>query len=284
MTMWFYPRKVTDYDLQYSHMSMRWIQDLHGHIQRNHDPSGWKQDRQTRRQYCSEVMDTRNRFGVSSVLPRLDDDCVVVESHWRIIFDIFVALGFEVSSKISHVDHRLKRLVSRPVEIQNKYIPKVLCRATALVMGVPRCFGNVIYVIITSSEPTHTPIGHHTSRIMMGLCFCRVPWSTRGPKGVMKSHWQGHSSRGNVLSWWIWGFELFVALLCRMHFQSPWACFIQGPLIVVSYSRHVSEWVSKSFIYSVPFWYGGLTWLFLIWCWANSGGVCVSSGWFCFLL
>ena len=156
MTMWLYPGNVTEYDFQHSHMSMRWIQDFHGHIQWNHDPSGWKQDCQNREQNCSEVKDTCNRFGGSFVLPCLGVDCVVFESHRRIIFDIFVALGFMVSSKISHVEHSLNRLVSRPLEIQNKYIPKVLCHATAPVMGVPRRLENVIYVIITSSEPSHT--------------------------------------------------------------------------------------------------------------------------------
>ena len=106
-----------EYDFQYSHMTMRWIQDFHGHIQWNHDPSGWKQDCQDRKQDCSGVKETVNRSGDSFVLPCLGGDCVVSESHRRIIFDIFVALGFMVSSKISHVDHTLKRLVSRPVEI-----------------------------------------------------------------------------------------------------------------------------------------------------------------------
>ena len=143
------------YDFQDSHRSMRWIQDAHGHIQWKHDPSGWKQDRQDRKQDRSGVKDTRNRSGGSFVLPCVGNDCVVIDSHRRIIFDIAVVLGYTVSSKISHMEHSLKRLVSWPLEIQNKYIPKVLL-GNGNIKGVPRPLEKVIYGTITSSEPTHT--------------------------------------------------------------------------------------------------------------------------------
>ena len=57
MRMGVYPGNVMEDDLQYSHMFMRWIQDVHGHIQRNRDPSGWKQDCQNRKQDCSEALE-----------------------------------------------------------------------------------------------------------------------------------------------------------------------------------------------------------------------------------
>ena len=79
-------------------------------------------------------------------------DCVVIDSHRRIIFDIAVVLGYTVSSKISHMEHSLKRLVSRPLEIQNKYISKVY----GTIKGVRTALEKVNYAIMTSSEPTHT--------------------------------------------------------------------------------------------------------------------------------
>ena len=155
MAMGFYPGNIIEDDFQDRHMSMRWIQDVHGHIRWKHDPSGWKQDRQDQKQDCSGVKDTCNGSGGSFVLPCLGEDRVVIDSHRRIIFDITVVLGYTVSSKTSHMEHSLKRLVSRPLEIQDKYIPKVLL-GNGTIKGVPRRLEKVIYVILTSSKPTHT--------------------------------------------------------------------------------------------------------------------------------
>ena len=141
---------------------------------------------------------------------------------------------------------------------------------------------NAMYVIITSSEPTHTSIEHHTSRIMMGLCFCRVPWSTRGPKGVVKSHWQGHSSRGNVLSWWIWGFEWFVVGMLNA-FPEPMSLFNSGSLDCGQLQSKCFR-VSQNGPFLLFCWYDGFMWDCLQLEVKPIQEACVSTGWCCFLL
>ena len=63
--------------------------------------------------------------------------------------------GNTASSKKSHMENMLKRLVSQHPEIQNKNIPKV-SRGNGTIKCVRTALEKVNYTIITSSEPLHT--------------------------------------------------------------------------------------------------------------------------------
>ena len=71
-----------------------------------------------------------------------------------IISDIAVVLGNTASSKKSHMENMLKRLVSQHPEIQNKNLPKVSL-GNGTIKGVRTALEKVNTAIITSSTPKH---------------------------------------------------------------------------------------------------------------------------------
>ena len=72
-----------------------------------------------------------------------------------IISTIAVVLGNTASSKKSHMENMLKRLVSQHPDIQNQNI-RTVSLSNGTIKGFRTALEEVKYAIITSSEPTHT--------------------------------------------------------------------------------------------------------------------------------
>ena len=69
--------------------------------------------------------------------------------------DVAVVLGNTASSKKSHKENDLKKLVSHHPDNQNKNLSKVSL-ANGTIKGIRTALEKVNYASITSSEPTHT--------------------------------------------------------------------------------------------------------------------------------